>query len=306
MTVEPIPPELLKKLAEYRERRNFKTEEWIDAKIDKFIDYLDKNGLRAAVISLSGGVDSAVTLGLLKRAFDRPNSPLKRIAGIAQPIHSSEWALRRAQETSLKFGVELFVVDQTELHDQLVNIVESATGMKGNVFSNGQLRSYQRTPVAYYVSQLISQQGTPCVVMGTGNQDEDGYLCYFCKAGDGVVDIQLISDLHKSEVFKVGWALGVPESTLLAPPSADLWEGHTDEEELGFSYDFVELFTGAFVTESEEKQREFVESLSPVTRSYFEKAAHRCRQIHARNKHKLAGPINLTLLNKEREEVVYS
>ena len=53
-----------------------------------------------------------------------------------------------------------------------------------------------------------------------------GYLMYFCKAGDGSVDIQLISDLHKSEVFAVGRVLGVPTSILVAPPSADLWEGH--------------------------------------------------------------------------------
>ena len=59
------------------------------------------------------------------------------------------------------------------------------------------------------------------MVMGTGNHDEDGYLGYFCKAGDGVVDVQLIADLHKSEVFKVGALLGVPQSILSSPPSAD-------------------------------------------------------------------------------------
>ncbi|KNC85971.1 NAD+ synthetase [Sphaeroforma arctica JP610] len=64
------------------------------------------------------------------------------------------------------------------------------------------------------------------------------------QAGDGVVDVQLISDLHKSEVFKVGHELGVPKSTLEAAPSADLWDGQEDEEELGFTYDFIELYTG--------------------------------------------------------------
>jgi NAD+ synthase (glutamine-hydrolysing) len=55
-------------------------------------------------------------------------------------------------------------------------------------------------------------------------------LCYFCKAGDGVVDVQLIADLHKSEVFAVGRALNVPQQILSAAPSADLWEGQTDED----------------------------------------------------------------------------
>ena len=59
--------------------------------------------------------------------------------------------------------------------------------------------------------------------------DEDGYLRYFCKAGDGVVDVQLIADLHKSEVFQVAKYLEIPEEIRVAPPSADLWEGQTDE-----------------------------------------------------------------------------
>lgn len=74
------------------------------------------------------------------------------------------------------------------------------------------------------------------MVVGTGNlgeacgflinlADEDGYLLYFCKAGDGVSDIQLIADLHKSEVFKVAKEIKVPRSVLEAAPSADLWEG---------------------------------------------------------------------------------
>jgi NAD+ synthase (glutamine-hydrolysing) len=55
-------------------------------------------------------------------------------------------------------------------------------------------------------------------------------LCYFCKAGDGVVDVAIISDLHKSEVFAVGREIGVPQEILYAAPSADLWEGQEDEQ----------------------------------------------------------------------------
>ena len=114
--------------------------------------------------------------------------------------------------------------------------------------------------------------------MGTGNRDEDGYLGYFCKAGDGVVDVQLIADLHKSEVFKVGAVLGVPESILNSPPSADLWEGQTDENELGVTYDFVELYTGWYLPLPDAKKKEF------------------CETVHRRNAHKLNGPKNLNVL----------
>jgi len=225
--------------------------------------------------------------------MEMPGSPLKRVLAVAQPIHSSGWALDRATECAKAMNVRIVSVDQTENHSLLSDKVDKAVGIKGNAFVKGQLRSYMRTPVAYYIAQLLSQDGTPCVVMGTGNKDEDGYLAYFCKAGDGVVDVQLISDIHKSEVFKVGHELGVPPSILLAPPSADLWEGQTDEDELGFSYDFVELFTGAYIPLDDKGKEEFRKSLSPEALQIFLKLGKMARDIHNRNKHKLTGPANL-------------
>ena len=132
--------------------------------------------------------------------------------------------------------------------------------------------------------------------MGTGNQDEDGYLGYFCKAGDGVVDVQLIADLHKSEVFKVGAALGVPASILESPPSADLWEGQTDEDELGVTYDFVELYTGWFLKQSVEEQAAFVGGLDSEAKEEWEHCKTICETVHRRNSHKLSGPKNLNVL----------
>ena len=73
--------------------------------------------------------------------------------------------------------------------------------------------------------------------------DEDGYLYYFSKAGDGISDIQLIHDLHKSEVYTVARSLDLCDELVNAIPSADLWDGQTDEDEIGFSYDAVELWT---------------------------------------------------------------
>ena len=148
-----------------------------------------------------------------------------------------------------------------------------------------------RTPTNYYASQLLKEQGFPAIVIGTGNKDEDGYLAYFCKYGDGAVDVQLISDLHKSEVFQVGKFLGIPESILEAPPSADLWEGHTDEEEMGFSYDFIEFYTGYYL--DLEDKITFVNSLSDFSKAEFLRYEGLCVGIHNRNAHKLAGVINL-------------
>ena len=143
-------------------------------------------------------------------AKTREGSGIERVMAIAQPISSTESIQNRAYEVTeslsatFKSECECITVNQTELHATLSGMVDKAVGIEGGGFAKGQLRSYMRTPVGYYVAQLLSQNGTPCVVMGTGNYDEDGYLMYYCKAGDGVVDVQLIADLHKSEVFQAG------------------------------------------------------------------------------------------------------
>jgi NAD+ synthase (glutamine-hydrolysing) len=108
-----------------------------------------------------------------------------------------------------------------------------------------------------------------------------------------VVDVQLISDLHKSEVFRVAEALGVPQATRVAPPSADLWEGQTDEEELGFSYDFVELLTGAYNPLDEAGRKAFEEGLKGDARAQWDKLKAAAFAVHNRNKHKITGIANL-------------
>ena len=140
---------------------------------------------------------------------------------------------------------------------------------------------------------MLGEQGFPAVVVGTGNKDEDGFLAYFCKYGDGAVDIQLISDLHKHQVYQIARHLYVPDSILSAPPSADLWENQEDETELGFSYDFVEFYTGYFSKLSVYKQTECIQSLTPESKLECLKNIDSCVNIHRRNRHKLVGVVNL-------------
>lgn len=281
------------KLEEYRAKRAFNADEWIEKKCAKLNEYMTKCGLKTCVTSISGGIDSAVTLALCMRAKKMAGSPITHVVGVCQPIASSAWALERGQEAIRHLGAEEVVVDQTDIHKTLDERISTATGIKGGAFASGQLRSYMRTPVGYYVAQLYSQNGDPAIVMGTGNMDEDGYLAYFCKAGDGVVDVQLISDLHKSEVFVVAKAIGVPDSTVEAAPSADLWDGQTDEEELGFTYEFVELFTGLYLPLDEASRGAFKSALPAAALAEFEKDSAAAMAVNRRNAHKIAGIQNL-------------
>jgi NAD+ synthase (glutamine-hydrolysing) len=277
----------------YRETTAFNAEEWVKNKSILFDKYLEDNRLSGAVVSVSGGIDSAVTLALMKYTMELPNSHLKKIVALSQPIHSSVWALNRAVELCNSLEVSLTVIDQTKIHQQIVDIFENNMGTQSDDFSRGQLRSYLRTPANYFAAQILRKDGFPAIVIGTGNKDEDGYLAYFCKYGDGAVDLQLISDLHKSQVFKVGAFLQIPESILQAAPSADLWDGQTDEEEMGFSYDFIEFYIGYYLLLDENNKNNLVNNLSDKSREDFLKFQELCTCIHKRNTHKLKGVINL-------------
>lgn len=286
---------LNKELDAVRAKRKFDAAAWTEQKITMFNDYMRKAGLKGCIISVSGGVDSGVTFGLMAAAAKQKDSPIEKVMGVAQPIHSTDKVWKRAIELEAAYGHPVKIVDQTGVHDQLRELVDNAIGIKGEGFATGQLRSYQRTPVGYYTAQLISQSGFPCVVMGTGNMDEDGYLMYYCKAGDGVVDVQLIADLHKSEVFEVGRHIGCPASILEAPPTADLWDGQTDEDELGMSYDFVELYT-EFLMSSEEDKAAFKGRLDEEASKLFEELSGKADAVHRRNKHKANSPFNINIM----------
>jgi len=279
-------------LTELRGRRNFNPEAWIEKKCNLLNEYMRKHGLAGCVISLSGGIDSSCTLGLIMRAKAQAGSPIQKVFAIAQPIHSTKTIQNRAYEVAAALGSDIFTVDQTSLHSQLSKLVQDSIGLKSTIFADGQLRSYMRTPVNFYVAQVLSANGFPSITVGTGNLDEDGYLRYFCKAGDGVSDIQLIADIHKSEVYIVAKELNVPQSVLQAAPSADLWDGQTDEDEMGVSYDFVELYTEWIQLEAAEGEK-ILKKLSPESLKYFKDGVAKIESIHKRNQHKASYPLNL-------------
>eukprot|EP00693_Jakoba_libera_P002535 EC692451.1.p2 GENE.EC692451.1~~EC692451.1.p2 ORF type:complete len:197 (+),score=65.60 EC692451.1:136-726(+) len=175
--VAPLHDELQQKLAEVRAKRDFQVADWVDKKTNMFNEYMKKCGLKACVVSVSGGIDSAVTLALMMAASKKEGSTIERVVGVAQPIHSTASIQDRAYELGPALGAEIITVDQSSLHTELCKRAEEALNVEGKGFARGQLRSYMRTPVNFFVAQLLSQEGFPCVVMGTGNYERMATCC---------------------------------------------------------------------------------------------------------------------------------
>ncbi len=287
-------PELLDALKALRARRNFDAERYVAAKVHMLNDYYRKSKLQAAVVAVSGGIDSALVLSLVCRAAKEPGSPIKKIVPISLPVFKSEYtknqdsATSRGAEVIRKNGLQEIVYDLTPAYEVLKRVVDGGFGVEGQPWAAGQLVSYLRTPAIYYTTSLLSQCETPGLVCGTTNRDEGAYLGYVGKASDGIVDIQVISDLHKSEVRTVSRFLGVPQSILDAIPTGDMYDGRVDEEVFGASYDFVELFLLLRSLDDEALRSAILAGFGPKAKAQFDHLSSKLEDLHRYNGHKYA------------------
>jgi NAD+ synthase len=201
---------------------------------------LDQSGADRFVLALSGGIDSAVVCGLCTRAAG-PD----RVLGVIMPSASNPDDAESARKVAEAFGIKTITVDLTSLADGFYGLVPTADALYGDTLkesvaagidarqqlATANVRPRLRMITSYYIANL-----TRGVVVGTGNKSE-AMIGYFTKYGDGGVDLLPIIDLYKHEVRAVAAAIGVPQSVIDRPPSAGLWQGQTDEGEIGLTYD---------------------------------------------------------------------
>jgi NAD+ synthetase len=289
-----LTAELQDLLGLMRVHRNFQVSDYIKAKTIVINEYFTQHQIHTAVVGVSGGIDSAVVLALLKEAMNKQGSTLKEIIPVLLPLTKSQGATNqneatsRGQELCKKLKLTPRTMDLSQVEDSLRGVVEPTTKIKGQPWAIGQLVAYLRTPSLYYITALCSQKGHRAVVCGTTNQDEGAYLGYFGKASDGLVDVQIISDLHKSEVFKVGVALGVPAAILTVPPSGDMFDGRVDEEVFGASYDFVELYLN-YLRLNSALQKSVLSGLEEDSQHQFTQGQTNLEKMHQYNGHKYLG-----------------
>jgi NAD+ synthase (glutamine-hydrolysing) len=285
-----LHPALREALAAQRTERAFMARPHAQAKATLLCDYMRAHGLRACVVAVSGGVDSSVVLALAALARGQDGSPIESIVPVLAPVRSAgatgqEDAVERARAACASCGLEGAVVDLTQAHGALRAAVEDGVGLAGEGWAQGQLVAYCRTPAFYYVTSLLTEAGLPAILLGTTNRDEGAYLGYVGKAADGMVDVQLISDLHKGEVVALAQALSLPREVWGAVPTGDMFDGRSDEEVFGAPYDFVELYLG-YLCRPESGRAALRASLPPEALAQFEALAARLERLHAHNAHK--------------------
>lgn len=293
-TTEGLLPELRTALAVLRRRRGFEAERYIRAKTTVLNAYMRRAGLNACVLGVSGGVDSAIALGLAARAQAEADSPIRKIVAALMPIfdpgatHQSE-AEAKGREVAAQFGIAPITVDLSAGHAALKAAVDAAMQTSGEPWASGQLVSYARTPALYYITSLLTQQGFGGILLGTTNRDEGGYLGFIGKASDAMVDVQILSDLHKSEVYAVARALNVPTSILQATPTGDMYDARPDEEVFGAPYDFVELYLLWKDLGSDAERESLQQGWSAEAQAQFAFFAQNLEELHRYNRHKYIG-----------------
>lgn len=300
-----LTPDLAELLSQLRAVASFDPQRYTQHKGERLNAYMRAWGLKSCVVAVSGGIDSAVVLALVHAASRMTASPIERIVAVLLPVHdpqaatNQQEATARGQEVCAALGIEPTLVDLSTAHAVTKTLVDEALGVQGEGWAAGQLVAYQRTPALYYVTSLLSQQGQPAILVGTTNRSEGAYIGYFGKASDGLVDVQLISDIYKREVFELGRHLKVPASVLSATPTGDMYDGRVDEEVFGTSYDFVELFLR--LKQMPDAERQAAErALSEAGQQRLALLSARLEALHRYNAHKYLGmspAVHLDLLD---------
>ena len=181
----------------------------------------EKIGSKYAVLGISSGIDSSLVLTLLATAIDQD-----KIKAIFMPDrYTKQEDYEHIKMLSESTGVEIIEVNIENIFQSYRKTLNSTDKkIEGNV------RSRIRANILYYHANLLGG-----LVIGTTNKTE--YLLgYYTKYGDGACDIEPIEGLYKTDVWDIASILKIPQSIIDKRPSAGLWEGQYDEEELKMNY----------------------------------------------------------------------
>lgn len=190
-------------------------------KITKFIQ--KQVGNKPVVLGLSGGIDSALVAYLAVQALGN-----KKVFGLILPSSTNTIQdLELAKMVAKKLKIKSSVINIDNIIQSYTNILKQ----KSNKTLIGNLKARTRMTLLYAKANELNG-----MVLGTGNKTEL-MIGYFTKYGDGGVDLLPIGDLYKTQVRQLAKHLHISQEIIDRPPTAGLWDGQTDEAEIGLTYE---------------------------------------------------------------------
>lgn len=212
---------------------------YINKTIEEIKEFANKNHITRFVIGMSGGIDCALSSALVKKAgyeviaLTMPyeeNTSKQRVKGINDARKHCEAINIPIYEVSITNMVNSMLKEQDKIKNELAKYDGNERLAKANILPRARMIN------VYYVAQLING-----VVLGTGNLSEYT-MGYFTKWGDGGYDYDPILKYTKTEVYILARRLNIIEEIINKKPSADLWDGQSDEEEMNITYKEIDKY----------------------------------------------------------------
>ena len=241
--------------------------------IEAFIaDTVEAAGAEGAVLGLSGGVDSTTVAYLAVEALGADG-----LHGLLLPSEVNPEADRTdAERVAEALGIDYDVIEIDPIVEAFVDAAPGDAADDRTALGNVRVRT--RAVLNYFVANAEDR-----LVLGTGNRAEAA-TGYFTKYGDQAVDCNPIGNLYKCQVRQLARALGAPEDLVTRTPTAAMWEGQTDEEEMGLGYDELDAILALHV------DGPFSRSATVRTLGVPEAAVERVVELYEGSRHKRAMP----------------
>jgi len=181
-------------------------------------------GADGATLGLSGGIDSTTTAHLAVEALGADG-----LHGLVMPSEVNDPDIMSdAERVAMDLGIEYDVIEIQPIAEQFFEAVPEATDSQ---MATGNVYVRTRAVLNYFVANADNR-----VVLGTGNRAE-AMTGYFTKYGDQAVDCNPVGNLYKQQVRQLAAHMGIDHDLVMQTPTAGMWTGQTDEEELGLDYD---------------------------------------------------------------------
>jgi len=215
------------------------TREHVTAFVESVVEDAGADG---AVLGLSGGIDSTLTAHLAVEALGAD-----RVHGLVMPsdVNTAD-NMSDAERVARDLGIGYDVIDIGPVFDAFVEAFPEA-GTHERIDTDplrtaaGNVRVRIRAVLNYFVANAENR-----VVLGTGNRSE-ALTGYYTKYGDQAVDCNPIGNLYKQQVRQLAAHVGVDDDLVTKTPSAEMWTGQTDEEEMGLGYDTLDAILALHV-----------------------------------------------------------